>query len=978
MVTCYDLFIENKLKQQYLCLGCCNYNGVVMKKKAQLQMGYRYQCKGLPAEGIISPPTCQFDVPLSPSAPSCEKDGSQFKSPSRQIVRLSPKIGVRPRFSPRRHYHRSKQPGSFVAQPPQPFLATANDSSFEDDLSDRSHDNKSDAESVAQVFSPPRKSTRPSPQRLLQRHINSQSRDKRCVKSIEFFSPSPLRKNRTLSQPPSLGALSNTISTNRTSHVQPMIDQVVQQLNQEREARLRVERQLQSARKEIISLREQISNSINVSSDLISRHDCYDATSKLVTEFLKNDVAIEDVVNGVIQAVSSRPHFRRSLNQVIIDNAPIFQLASQHFRQTMYEELRYKFRPWICLQQLDLAATVSFRAYDTIRMVEFAEDDNKKYRRGLLYSRHKLTSLCRQLESHGAELLPFTVSDNAVKFDVRTATQFILNSHGLWNKVLNKEHVQLAATVDGGDLSWNITQVSAGLKMVDPRALDPINGTPLFGNTGYDKVQSKHHCYPLYVIIGKDNKELYKTHLSKFFDDVNALEVEHVEGLQVAQCHDMCSLHKSLGVGGGMKVNILACYCCNRHRDDLAKPMDVRCEFCTGRGSTHPCYHTEVSDEGIIERMREEWQEHLNAWPHLNNLPFNGRSRLRSGNNDISNVVTPDRDPLHVEFVPASRMEREQQRKLFQRELLLRNMAHLNNLPTAEIRMHLHEILLVEKSFLALDYVVKAKNFDEAMIRLEQALPCLLHLENRISEALIEHLLRRAFRLREGDSSSLTELIQDIELVMNTQIFGSIGCASLWSCPLNPNGTVGKVKFANWRARKVIEDFHLLVNVCFPDDEMQLERQKWIEAQTSYTLCIKSLQQKEEFSEENVDNFQAHADNFFRQWLDLTGYDGITNYIHMLGAGHVRYFLKKWKNLNRFQNQGWEAYNGMIAAFWHHRTRKGGGKHATQRSKILPIARWILRVMLWRTGEAQRFFRSLELDDSSLEGSSDDSDSDSL
>jgi hypothetical protein len=122
MVTCYDLFLEKELKQQYVCLGCCNYNGVVMKKKAQLQMGYRYQCKGLPAAGIVSPPTCQFDIPLSPSVANFENDGSQFKSPSRQIVCLSPEIGVRPRFSPRRHYHRSKQPGSIVDHPSQPFF----------------------------------------------------------------------------------------------------------------------------------------------------------------------------------------------------------------------------------------------------------------------------------------------------------------------------------------------------------------------------------------------------------------------------------------------------------------------------------------------------------------------------------------------------------------------------------------------------------------------------------------------------------------------------------------------------------------------------------------------------------------------------------------------------------------------------------------------------------------------------------------
>jgi hypothetical protein len=112
---------------------------------------------------------------------------------------------------------------------------------------------------------------------------------------------------------------------------------------------------------------------------------------------------------------------------------------------------------------------------------------------------------------------------------------------------------------------------------------------------------------------------------------------------------------------------------------------------------------------------------------------------------------------------------------------------------------------------------------------------------------------------------------------------------------------------------------------------------------------------------QQIDEFQCIADEFFQKWLDLTGYDGIMNYIHMLGVGHIRFFLTKWKNLNRFSNQGWEAYNAMIAAFWHHYTGKGGGKNEKQRSKVLPIARWILRFMLWCTVVAQAFFRNLEL-----------------
>ena len=113
------------------------------------------------------------------------------------------------------------------------------------------------------------------------------------------------------------------------------------------------------------------------------------------------------------------------------------------------------------------------------------------------------------------------------------------------------------------------------------------------------------------------------------------------------------------------------------------------------------------------------------------------------------------------------------------------------------------------------------------------------------------------------------------------------------------------------------------------------------------------------------------------KWINLIGYDGITNYIHLLGAGHIRYFLKKWRNLHRFSNQGWEAYNALVANYWHHRTQKGGGR-GVEKSKILAIAQCLLRVMMWRTGEGDRFFNNIrhnnENDDNSDYDSDDDDD----
>ncbi len=47
------------------------------------------------------------------------------------------------------------------------------------------------------------------------------------------------------------------------------------------------------------------------------------------------------------------------------------------------------------------------------------------------------------------------------------------------------------------------------------------------------------------------------------------------------------------------------------------------------------------------------------------------------------------------------------------------------------------------------------------------------------------------------------------------------------------------------------------------------------------------------FSAQAVDNVQNAADDFFSSWIELTWYDGVTNCIHLLGSGHVQYFLQK-------------------------------------------------------------------------------------
>eukprot|EP00978_Attheya_sp_CCMP212_P042196 scaffold252990_cov63-Attheya_sp.AAC.3 len=55
----------------------------------------------------------------------------------------------------------------------------------------------------------------------------------------------------------------------------------------------------------------------------------------------------------------------------------------------------------------------------------------------------------------------------------------------------------------------------------------------------------------------------------------------------------------------------------------------------------------------------------------------------------------------------------------------------------------------------------------------------------------------------------------------------------------------------------------------------------------------------EDYTIEEMTEFQGHVD-FFQLWVSLhQQHEGITNYIHMLGSGHVKRYMEEWGNLNK-------------------------------------------------------------------------------
>ena len=129
-------------------------------------------------------------------------------------------------------------------------------------------------------------------------------------------------------------------------------------------------------------------------------------------------------------------------------------------------------------------------------------------------------------------------------------------------------------------------------------------------------------------------------------------------------------------------------------------------------------------------------------------------------------------------------------------------------------------------------------------------------------------------------------------------------------------------------------------------------------------LIIAGIIMRDDFSDDDIVKFQRDIDLWYHVWMNLTGREGMTHYIHLFGAGYISYYLNKYFNLYRYSNQSQERLNKSVKRFYLQHTQQGDhGKCAgndvfetyiCQETK--PIARWLQRVIMWNTGLGEVFF----------------------
>ena len=309
-------------------------------------------------------------------------------------------------------------------------------------------------------------------------------------------------------------------------------------------------------------------------------------------------------------------------------------------------------------------------------------------------------------------------------------------------------------------------------------------------------------------------------------------------------------------------------------------------------------------------------------------------------------------------------------------DLLTRNLPPGGNLE--ERRERLRESLVVEFTYRKLKDALAHgnKGNENALFALIDAIPCILHMENRVGLKFITMLaikglsnakIGKIFGGVSSEKGRIDQFFEGLHNIFNREIWGDDDSPTQWECPYDPQEKViGIICLDNGRTRRVVNMIELVIDLCLADDDE--EAPEWKSAISEYRMGFEILRQKEDLEDDEIKQFQLHMDKFYALWIKVNKGDaGVTNYIHMLGAGHVADYLFFHRNLYVHSQQGWEAFNSMVKTFYFRRTARGGSRWGTK-TRLVPIARWLQRRMMWGLGipfeEMEAYVKAKEANDS--------------
>ncbi len=159
---------------------------------------------------------------------------------------------------------------------------------------------------------------------------------------------------------------------------------------------------------------------------------------------------------------------------------PTNSVLHEMYQKYFFQKNRAVFAPWKVLKAMDLSAVSGFNynGVETLRKVECTE----KYQRGILPARSSVQKAAYELHSVAQRHIPFERKQSAYgemyQYNFEMFLRYVLKVFNI-DVLAQKETMECSITLDGAELCNGISHITAGIKITDRRAIDPMTGIPL-------------------------------------------------------------------------------------------------------------------------------------------------------------------------------------------------------------------------------------------------------------------------------------------------------------------------------------------------------------------------------------------------------------------------------------------------------------------------------------------------------------------
>ena len=679
-------------------------------------------------------------------------------------------------------------------------------------------------------------------------------------------------------------------------------------------------KQLEEARKEICDLQDKA---------IGLPKSCFpDANGDILVDHIRS--LILEKTKTLCSTSKSSQHFFNELGMLMLDEnihgGQLKQCTYNIFRQYVRD---YVFTPYKILKTMDEHGGVL--NYHGLELLRHVETDGTPNQRTLIPSSSSVQEYAAMVEAYGRTLCPFVMIKNKKNgsegFSFRAAD--VITNLLRSGKILDTEALyrscKISQSLDGALFTKNLSHTLGGVKFNDPS--NPYQ-------------QSRNGVFPITCVAMPESLGVVEDTFEPMFKEIReacSTVLPNKFKIQKITCTTNCDMScdwKLMGRGGATKVCTFPCAKCTIRSGNLHLPTTTdhtNCKVCIQLGHDldpeWKCHHTTMCTEENLVELQEEVDKFKQTMPQLGSdlSVLRDTSEIWVDNDPRVAPTSAEKSSLrsiHFDLSVATREQRLQYSRSVTHDLRIRRLTGTGRLEDRQIRLkqqHKRE-WSYRRAYESLQDA-KTSRKRTAMVLMLDSIPCLLHLENRMGLKILTLVLKEGLTTVKNAESATPFLwmsnqcdtqekriqayLREVNRNMSERVLGSELLPSHWKMPYDEKKKkVATICMDNVRIRKVLAKFEILLALCVSDE---VRRELWQRCIGHYRLALKKVNVRHDMKQREIFSFQRQVDYFFRDWLTLHGEEGVTNYAHMLGSGHLMEYLNRWRNLWAHSQQGWEG-----------------------------------------------------------------------